>query len=524
MKFSIVYLVLVSFTFLSLTPAGVSLAELRADDLELDELDLGLEEDEEEEESKSAKKRSSDDEEDEEDGEKEEDEASSEDDSSKSEDSEDEEDVSSEETSNSDDSEEENASSGKKIVAFYFFEDSHALKSASHVAAETAAQLADSSDYNYVGTEASLFAGKSGLKSAKKDFEDGKALYADFNAEEALEKFQSALKYLEDNMDKISDMKFLSEVIFYIAASYKLIDEDEQVESYFSTYLSINPDAEPSESEFSSEIISAFNSVKKNRGKASKGSLKVSCNPDGALVFIDGKIAGMTPVTLRGVREGKHYYRIHKNGYRDAGGSVVVKGSKTASISETMTEHPEASSVIDAEKEMKSDFGQASMLRKSLEIARELNVDNVLVVNAKIESDMRMTYTGYMVNKEKREFKKSEAVFAIPEKGAAAKSASLKEFNKALIDDPYEYKSVSDVFAAEVEMITSDGAQEQQAENDNGKTPVYKAWWLWTVVGVVAAAGVVLAVDAATGNGIDLFGATGGKSKSKGATLEIHFE
>ena len=52
MRFTIAYLVLVSFTFLSLTPAGVSLAELRADDgFELDELDLGLEDSEDEEES-----------------------------------------------------------------------------------------------------------------------------------------------------------------------------------------------------------------------------------------------------------------------------------------------------------------------------------------------------------------------------------------------------------------------------------------------------------------------------------------
>ena len=512
MKFSIVYLVLVSFTFLSLTPAGISLAELRADDLELDELDLGLED--EEEESESSKKGSGDEEDEEESGEKEEDEASSEEDSSKSED---EEETSSEDSSNSGDSEEESASSGKKIVAFYFFEDSHALKGASHVAAETALQLANSGEYDYVGTESSLFSGKTSLKSVKKEFEEGKALYADFNADEALEKFQSVLKYLEDNMDKISDMKFLSEVIFYIAASYKLIDEDEKVESYFSTYLSINPDAEPSESEFSSEVISAFNSVKKNRGKVSKGSLKVSCNPDGALVFLDGKIAGMTPVTLRGVREGRHYYRIHRNGYRDAGGYVDVKGGRTASVSETITKHPEASQLIESEKEMKAEFGQASMLRESLEVARELGVDNVLVVNAKIGADMRLTYTGYMVNKAGREFKKFEKVFAIPEKGRAADSASLKEFNKALIDDPYEYKSVSDVFAAEVEMLTSDGVKDDNAGKEKEGTPVYKAWWLWTVVGVVVLAGAGVGTYFALTSGKD------GKGGS-GATLEINFQ
>ena len=55
MRFTVVYLILVSFTFLSLTPAGVSLAELRADDgFELDELDLGLEEDEEDSEEEES--------------------------------------------------------------------------------------------------------------------------------------------------------------------------------------------------------------------------------------------------------------------------------------------------------------------------------------------------------------------------------------------------------------------------------------------------------------------------------------
>lgn len=531
MRFFIVYSVLVAFSFLSLTPAGVSLAELRADDdLELDELDLGLEEDEEEE-SDGKKSKSSDSSEDEEDEEDTKDSVKEDEDES-SEDEEDEEDAApSKKTAKSEDSEEEAyVPTGKKIAAFYFFEDSHTLKSASHVAAETAKQLENSSDFDYVGTEASLFSvsssAQSVLKKAKKEFDEGKALYDDFNAEDAIEKFQSSLKYLEDNMDKVSDMKFLSEVVFYIGASYKLIDEDRQAETYFLTYISMNPDAQPDESKFSSEVISAFNSVKKNQGRSSKGSIKVSSNPDGALVLIDGKIAGMTPATIRGISEGKHYYRIHKNGYRDAGGTIAVKGGKTATISETVTKYSQASSMFSAEKEMSSDFGQSSMFSKSLEIARELDLDNVLLISAKLGSDERLNYVGYMIDREKREYKKSQAVFDVPEKGHAADSSSLKEFNKALINDPYEYKSISDVFAAEVNLLASDNSGAENSADDEKKegTPVYKAWWLWTIVGVVAAAGVVLAVDAATGNGIDFFGATGGKDNSKGATLKVSFE
>ena len=537
MRIFIVYSVLIAFSFLSLTPAGVSLAELRADDdLDLDELDLDEEDESEEEEfdKKSSKKKaksyeSSEDEEDEEDEEE-----SVKDEEKDSEDEEDEEEETtfSKKSSKKEEVEEPEddayVPTGKKIAAFYFFEDSHALKSASHVVAETAKQLEASEDYDYVGTESLFFSSfpATEMKKAKKDFEDGKALYDDDNPEEAVEKFLSALKYFEENLDKFIDMKFMSEIIFYVGASYKLSDEDKQAESYFSTYISVNPDAKPDESKFSSEVISAFNKVKKTQSRAFKGTIRASSNPDGALVLIDGKIAGMTPVILRGITEGKHYYRIHKNGYRDAGGTVVVKGGRSASISERISKYTEASSMLEAEKEMKSEFGQVSMLSKSIEVAKELDLSNVLVIDAKLGADERLNYTGYMVNVKNREYKKAEAVFDVPEKGREAKSGALKEFNKTLIEDPYEYKSVSDALAAEVALLTSDanGSDvDTTKDKKGGKTPVYKQWWLWTIVGIVAAGAVVVAVDAATGNGVDMFGAVK-KSKNSGATLEINFE
>ena len=178
MRFLIVYSVLVAFSFLSLTPAGVSLAELRADDdIELDELDLGLEDDEESG-GKKAKKDDSEDEEDEDAKDSEKDEEESEEKSSEdSEDEEDEEDEegfsSSKKSAKVEEEEDTYAATGTKIAAFYFFEDSHALKSASHVVAETARQLESSSDYDYVGTEASFFSTPvaADMKKAKKDFQ-----------------------------------------------------------------------------------------------------------------------------------------------------------------------------------------------------------------------------------------------------------------------------------------------------------------------------------------------------------------
>ena len=519
MRFLVIYLVLASFTFLSLTPAGVSLAELRAEDgFELDELDLGLEEDEEEsgDEKSSAKKSKKS-----EDEESEEEESGEEEGSEDSEESEDAEDSEEEspapkKSAKSDDSE-DYASSGKKIAAVYMFEDSHTVKAASHVAAETASHLAESGEFDYVGAEATLFGGSaSWMKNAKKDFEEGKKLYADLGIEEAAEKFKSALKYIEDNIDKVSDMSLVSDILFYLGACNKLIDEDEQAESYFSTYISINPDSRPEDPAFPEEVMSAFDDVKSDINSADKGSVRVQCNIDGALVFIDGKIAGMTPVILRGISSGKHYYRIHKNGFRDAGGLVDVREGKTVSINETMTKNQSAQAVAELEETMKSEFGTLAMIRKATDLAQDNGFDNVFVVKASLGSDERLTYQGYMIDCNKKEFKKTEAVFDLPEKGAAGNSAALQQFNKALIDDPYEYKAISDLLMEEADLLGLSDKPADDQKDDKEKKPIYKEWWLWTVVGVVVAGGVAAGVVCGLGK------CTSGGSS--GATLDVNFQ
>jgi len=541
MKFSVAYLVLVAFTFLSLTPAGVSLAELRADDgFELDELDLGLEEDEsedseeeeeeEEEDEKPAKSAKKNKDADEEDSEEESEEDSEEEEAEKSEsEPEDEEDddkpaPAAKNKKSEPDEEETYAAKGKKIAAFYFFADSHTAKSVSHVTAETAVQLEKSTEYDYVGTEAAVFAStssaKSLLKGINKKIDEGKQLYADLNPEDAVEKFLAALKDFESNLDKLSDMKLLSDIIFYVAASYKLMDEDKKAASYFADYITLNPDAQPDASLFASEVISAFKDVKNNRRSKAKGSIKVNCKTEGALVFIDGRIAGMTPVTLRGIAEGKHYYRIHKNGYGDAGGVVSVRADKTASISGNIKKSEEIpSSFRDAEKTMISDFGGASMLTKAVDMARDFSLDNVLVVQAKIGSDERLIYKGYMIDRKLNKYKKSEAVFDAPEKGTAASSVSLQQFNRALIEDPYEFKPISDAMMEELDMIVSDKAPDAKDDDKASaeKKPVYKEWWLWTIVGVVVAGGLV-------GGHFLCKEYCGGNGKSDGATLDINFQ
>ncbi|HNW82164.1 MAG TPA: PEGA domain-containing protein [bacterium] len=493
MKSFVIYTVLFAFNVLSITPSGIGFSSIRAsDDLELDELDLGL--DNEEDAPAKTEKKTVD--EDEEENEKVETDSF-------------------EDTSESTDESSPAVSDGrKKIAAFFLYQDSFAEKSARHISAETAYHLSISNDYNYLQTEAEFFIPS--MSVAKKDLENGietfneaKSLYNDLSIEEAIIKFQSAKKTIEKHIDKIPDMKVLGDILLYLGASYKMLDEDEKSTPYFSSYLSINPDAELDDVVFSPEIVSFFNKIKEDFMMLPNGSVAFESYPQGAMVIVDGKISGVTPVTINGVTEGRHYYRIHKNGYRDRAGSVSVRERKEAKLSEDLTKYENTGFIDESETAMLKDFGHLAMLRKAVELGGKLKVDSVLVTNAVVEGE-NVTYSGYLVNVEKKNFKKAEASFAIPEEGDAGASDELQNFNKELIDDSLGFKPVSDVALDEAELLGLDNKK----SSDKEKTPVYKQWWLWTLLGVVVLGGA--------GVGI-YFGVKGADEGQSGATLEVNF-
>lgn len=499
MKSFVIYVMIFTFNVLSLTPSGIGFSVIRAeDDLELDELDLGLdEEDSEENEEESA-----------EESKPREKKTSPKEDTFGEEDEEDEDGEPEEKSGTTE------ISDGKqKIAAFFLYQDSFAEKSASHICAETAYQLSISNDYNFLQTEAEFFipsmsVAKRDLESGIETFNEAKSLYNDLSIEEAIVKFQSAKKTIEKHIDKIPDMKVLGEILLYLGASYKMLDEDEKSTPYFSSYLSIYQDAELDDVIFSPEIVSFFNKIKEDFMMLPNGSVAFESYPQGALIILDGKVAGVTPVTINGITEGRHYYRIHKNGYRDRAGSVSVRERREAKLSEDLTKYENSSFIDEAEASMLKEFGRLSMLRKAVELGGKLKVDTVMVTNSIVEGET-VNYKGYIVNVAKKSYKKAEASFVIPEVGDAGASEELQNFNKELIDDPLGFKPISDLALDEAELLGLSDKKE-----DKEKKPAYKQWWLWTILGVVVLGGA--------GVGI-YFGVKGKDEGESGATLEVNF-
>ncbi|HQO91722.1 MAG TPA: PEGA domain-containing protein, partial [bacterium] len=399
---------------------------------------------------------------------------------------------------------------------FYLFPDSFSQKSSGNIVAETASYLAGS-EYDYLKTEAALFVpsmsvAKRDLEEGLKTFEEAKALYNDLSIEEAITKFQSARKTIEKHLDKIPDMKVLGDILLYLGASYKMLDEDDEATPLFSSYLSIYPDAELDDIVFSPEIISFFDRIKEDFLMLPNGSVRVESFPEGALVSINGKIVGITPTKVHGITEGRHYYRIHKNGYRDRAGTFTVRERKESKIAEDLSKYDNAGFLHEAESFMVKEYGRLAMLRKCVEIAEKMKVDSVLVTSLTVDGET-VKYSGHIVNREKRNFKKVETSFLLPDRKDLTEVDELQKFNKDLINDTYGFKPISDVALDEAELL---GLDTKKDKKDKGtKTPIYKQWWLWTLLGVVVLGGAGVGT---------YFAVTASQGKESGASLEINFK
>jgi hypothetical protein len=69
---------------------------------------------------------------------------------------------------------------------------------------------------------------------------------------------------------------------------------------------------------------------------ASVGALTVDSRPDGARVFLDGKLVGTTPLSLPQIAEGEHAVRLERDGYRRWSSSVRVAGGQRQRVAASL--------------------------------------------------------------------------------------------------------------------------------------------------------------------------------------------
>ena len=150
--------------------------------------------------------------------------------------------------------------------------------------------------------------------------EEGKTLYDQGEFSAAREKFRQAYEIYPH-----------PDIIYRIALCHERLGEDQQAVQYYRKFLAEAPDApERARVEKTIEVIEA---------RIAKSEIRVTTEPDGAVVYIDDEangVAGYTPTALA-VKPGNYKLIVKKEGYEPIRELVTVTAGATVQVRYQLT-------------------------------------------------------------------------------------------------------------------------------------------------------------------------------------------
>jgi outer membrane lipoprotein SlyB len=84
-------------------------------------------------------------------------------------------------------------------------------------------------------------------------------------------------------------------------------------------------------------ILAAADGRQRRSAAERSGILLVESDPGGASVYVDGRLAGETPLTLRGIAAGVHRVRVVRLGYLENSRIVTIKADTSATVRVRLT-------------------------------------------------------------------------------------------------------------------------------------------------------------------------------------------
>jgi len=399
----------------------------------------------------------------------------------------------------------------KSLAVFYFFADSTAEKTLRDIARTVGSYLGELSSYRFFESEARIFNDFSfkklsaDLEKVQKHLENGKKLLDEGEAEDAVGKFMAAVDLLEKRIDVLYDYTVLAKALFYAGAAWKLLDEDTKAQDLFRKVLVIDADYRP-DKDTDEDTVDFFEKIKSRMMLQPLGDLKVSSEPSGATVYVDGRIVGMTPMTVEGLTVGKHYWRIHKSGYRDVGGVVTVRDGGVEKIMETLEPGDGADPVAQLEKLAVTGFGSAEMMKQAVTVGTAANVDRLLAVHSAVEQTDEGTVAKVslrLLDIKKAGYKEENISFTVPSSEDLSRAEDLRHSLDNLFADEFGFNPVSSIVSGSLSL-----------DRTKKEDSVITKWWFWTIIGVVVAG----AAGGGTAAALLLT-----QKKSSGATMTVDF-
>ncbi|MDP3151782.1 MAG: PEGA domain-containing protein [Archangium sp.] len=304
---------------------------------------------------------------------------------------------------------------------------------------------------------------------------DARQAYDDLDYEGAASKWTEALEFFVKN-PHLADAKTLADAHFFVGAlaiqNGGKSHAKKATEEFVRALLN-NPDLTCDPQVYGADVKKAFDKALTEISAKGVGPLAIDSSPPGAMVSLRGKDLGLTPIAeAPSVPVGRHLLTFSKPGFEPSGAYADVS-KEGGSAKPTLTAAPGYLEVRDAATAVVGQgVGVKGALPPGAKKLGEVVKARFLVLSDGAIAEVWDVETGNRL---------------------AGLSLSAQEVNEsakkigAFISKP----GSAAVAAAEV----TDTSEEPSAGG-----PVYKKWWFWTAVGVVAVGGITAGAVAGANN------------------------
>lgn len=333
------------------------------------------------------------------------------------------------------------------------------------------------------------------LATARVRLEEGRQAYLDLELDQAAELLTESIRLFDEAQAALEDETDLGSALLYLGASHEFAGNSRAARSTFERLHRQMPHIVPDPAEFPPAVVERYESSAPRR---MDGALHVESDPPGSVAYVDFVPRGLTGLTIEGLARGEHTVRITRPGATPYIEQVQVDRDQ-AEVAAFLVEaegNEGLSDVVDAitGHELREANGAVG------ELGQRLDLDKIGVI--------RVSYgdTPATVKLEMVIFDVASGRRVL--RGDVQAPRALGEL------EPIVRQAVTS--GVENILRPTGGANDDEriigidgdpigpppvAQEDTA--PLYTKWWLWTAVGVVLVAGVVV-IAVTAGGGSDL--------------------
>ena len=338
--------------------------------------------------------------------------------------------------------------------------------------------------------------------SARNNLQNAEQLFYALKPARSLEELNQALSSLRSAFPGIKDFSLLTRVHLMLGVTHFSIGEKALAAQHFRQVLLLEPKLVLDDTRFNPLLVETFEKLRQLMQTENRGVISIISQPAQAAVTIDGKYAGVTPITLSGMAAGEHYLQVSLDGNRTW--FAVVKLSPGGELrQEVFLQARESMNLVRHIKRLESSSLAGANPEDIKPLLRALEVDwLVLAALRRIGGDTQLEL----------------AVAALPEGQPTLLGifgVSQKEIENAvgifaswLRGEPVTPRLAAKSPSRESSSSFPAGPSIPPAPVTPPPTTWYKSWWFWTALGVLAAGTAAtvtaLALDRPSGYQIDI--------------------